>query len=142
MASGTPDYIREVREKFGAGKIATGSLVVTANSLNELLSITGKGVIYGGFVYQTSLSSQRFGITYLVIDSLMSIGSSYWFLNNYNITIPNSYPMTITKYDEVDYQYAVTISPAIKFESSFKLYYQETQGAAPTIYYSINYALL
>lgn len=154
MAHGLPDYYRGVdiayqalaqlmvRPTYGAARTAYGSKVVTASAETELCSVIGAGLIYGGVIYLDHTASQRQAKPWLYIDGQNLGQLSLQWLYKWNVLHPTSLPFYLLAYDDAEYKYAVGLSPGFTFESSFKLAYEEFDGATPTVYYSIQYALI
>lgn len=142
MAAGTPDYTKQIREQFGSGTHMTGQLMVTPSDLTELVTITGKGVIYGGLIYLDHLSTQKDSKPIILIDGATIISFSYWEMLKLGLFDTKMYPMSISTYDEDDFAYTACLANGIKFEKEIMLAYSEMSGATPTVYWSLIYALL
>lgn len=142
MASGLPDYQRPIRPKFGGGIASAGELLMSAGEINELVSISGKGMIYGGCVYFDYTSTQKASIVKLEVDGEIILGSSFQTLVKYGVTKPRNFPGCLLVYNDVEFVYAVGFSYGLTFETSLKLYYHEIEGTTPTVSYRIIYALI
>lgn len=142
MATGLPDYLREIRPVYGGGIASAGELVVTANTLNELLEVIGKGMVYGGYLYLDYSSTQKGGVVKLEIDGEIILGEDFQTMVKYGVKIPRSFVASLLAYDDVNFVYAVGLSYGMTFEQSLKLYYHEMDGATPTLNYRVVYALI
>lgn len=154
MAKGLPDYYRGVdiilqsiaeitnRPKYGSGQNAAGYHVVTANAQTILAQITGKGMIYGGYVRIEYTSTQAGGGVFLYVDDekLGSIGFDA--LRKWGMTVEHSYPVYLRTFDDVNFIYTVAFSHGFTFEESLRLDYIETDGTTPTAWWQIIYALV
>lgn len=142
MTSGLPDYHRTVRPKYGAANNSHLNKVVTANTRTTILSVSGKGIIYGGCMYLDYTSGQRDSIPVLKVDgldlSVISIYDLYW----YSMTKPHTGSFYLLGYDDDLFVYSLGISPGVTFESSFELIYDEKHGTTPTVRCSVDYALI
>ena len=142
MVAGTPDYYQTVRQTYGAAKSSLGVVVVTASADNELVSVDGKGVIYGGGIFLDYTSSQKYGKPRLNIDganlSVMTF-SSMWFDQ---LTERTSNALRLIQYDNVRFRYGVALDFGITFEQNVTLYYEETEAGTPTVVGRIIYALM
>lgn len=154
MASGLPDYYRGVdvtyqtlsqmitRPKYGGALLAWGSLEVTANVQNTLCGVAGKGMVYGGVVWLDYTLSQANSQVWLGIDTYTVTNLSMLRLNAYSVNRPRSWPVSILKYDSVNYIYSVGISYGLTFEKQLVLAYYEQNGFTPTVHYRLIYALI
>jgi len=154
MASGLPDYYRGVdiayqalaqvtnRPKYGGALELYGSVVVTANFTTGLAEVSGKGMIYGGLVYLDPTATQASGIPGVIVDGNVIAGITFTRMNKYNVSKSWAYPLYLLSYDDVNFVYSCAASYGITFESSFKLVYNEAEGATPRVYYDFVYALI
>ena len=154
MAEGLPDYYRGVdiayqalaelqtRPKYGAGLAAFGSVVTTGWATTVLATISGKGMLYGGYVYLDYTSSQKGSYVIVALDGTNLVAESFGTMNQYRMTRPLGLVNSILKYDDVNYQYAVGLAYGFTFETELKLSYFEGQGNAPTVTYRLVYAVI
>lgn len=154
MTRGLPDYYRGVdiayqalaqmivRPKYGGGLATWGSAVVTANAETTLITVSGKGMIYGGVVFLDHTSSQKTGIARLKADGNLLADMSFEGMNKHNIINPWSYPFYLLKFDEANFVYTVATSFGLTFETNFELAYFEQEGETPTVRFDICYALI
>jgi len=154
MAYGLPDYYRGVdityqtigqvinRPKYGGAESAWGSRPVDANDITTLLSISSKGMLYGGVVYMAYGFTQAKGLFELKVDGSFITDKSLVSLNAFGIKKPQSYPIYLLKFDDTKFVYSVAVSYGITFENEVVLSYVEDDGGTPTIYFDINYALI
>jgi len=154
MAHGLPDYYRGVdiayqalaqlivRPKYGGAQNAQANVTVTPNAETTLVSVSGKGVLYGGCVFLDHTSTQLASTVRLYVDGAQLSFLSFYTLNKHNIHEPRSTSVYLLKYDNTEFIYTVGISPDITFESSFAVKYQENEGATPVVYCDLNYALI
>jgi len=142
MASGLPDYQKEIRPRYGGAQRQTDTVCVNPDLVTELLAITGKGMIYGGVVFLEPGASQVNSMVYLFVDGKWIGGMSFAKLNKYGINKPQVYPSFELKYDTVNHIYCCGISPGITFESSFQLKYFEWHGNNPSVIFDVYYTLI
>lgn len=154
MAAGLPDYFRGVdialqalsevivRPKYGGIQSVSGHGTVGANIETLLAEVSGRGMLYGGFLRLEYTSSQKNGAFYLYVDGEWPGLASFEELNKFGITVEHSYPVYIRKYDDTSFIYCVAVSHGITFESSFKLTYVEADSTTPEIWYRVIYALI
>jgi len=142
MASGTPDYYQTVRESYGAATWSWGLKTVTANAATNIITKSGKGVIYGGSVTLDPAASQKGGIVSVVVDGWILGANDFEELNKFNQVGIHDMPAHLRMYDEINFRYCVAISSGITFEESLDIIYNETQGRTPDVTGMVYYALM
>lgn len=154
MVSGLPDHYRGVdvayqalaqmivRQKYGGADLVAGQKVITPSTYDLLLTVDGKGVIYGGLLWLDYTFSQANDEVVLVVDGTILTGLSHLRLSTYGVDKPGAYPVFINKYDGVNFIYSVGLGFGLTFETQVKLYYNETYGRDPTVFYRLMYALV
>lgn len=154
MSHGLPDYYRGVdiayqalselinRPKYGAAQQEYSSVTVTNNFTTTLLSMAGKGVIYGGVLYMDYTASQSNAVVALYVDDVQITAFSLANLTLFGMTKEHAYPVYILAYDEVNYRYCVGFSGQITFETSIVLKYLENNGGTPLVLTRLIYALI
>lgn len=142
MASGTPDYFRTVRQVYGAGKKATGDVTALANAKKSVLTVSGKGMIYGGVIVVDYTSDQSDSIPILALDGIEVGLTAFASLNVFNMTHENCYPFYLLQFDEINFRYTVGISRGFTFDSSFEVLYDEKHGTTPLVSCLAVYALM
>jgi len=154
MAHGLPDWYRGVdiayqalselitRPTYGGAIGSSGSKTVYANNTVTLINISGQGMIYGIYVRVSHTATQRDSGVRLELDSNLLFDESFADLNTYGISYPRGYPLTLSKYDDTNFDYCVLIPYGLTFESLINLRYREEHGRTPDVYYSVVYALI
>lgn len=142
MSSGLPDFLTNIRPRYGGAQAESTYKVVTANDQTTLLSITGKGMVYGGFLRLEHTTSQKdSGIWVYVDDEKLSV-DTFEALKNYGLDVEHSYAIYLRKCDETNFRYCVALSYGITFESKFEILYSEAHGGTPKVYCRVIYALM
>jgi hypothetical protein len=142
MASGLPDYYRGIRQRFGAAKRVADSVVLAAFGDETLCDVPGRGVIYGGMVYVSCVSTQATSHIEMYLDGTKIEDLPFGHMLYRGVVKPAAKPIYLIKYDEVLYLYVVGLTPGLTFEESFKLRYNEMDGGAPNVNYDVFYALI
>lgn len=154
MVSGLPDYYRGVditlqalselivRPKYGGALLAWGSKTVTKDVQNTLVGIAGKGMIYGGAVWMDYNLTQADSQVWLGIDGYTTTNLSWARLKEFGMTQPRTWPVSLLKYDSVNFIYCAGISYGITFETQVVLAYYEQNGFTPTVHYRLVYTLI
>lgn len=142
MASGMQDYQSIFRPKYGAAQAAPADVVAVATSVNPLVLVLGKGVIYGGALGVFGGGAQSFGVPIIKVDGASLGAANLQNLIGNNFTVENCYPFYARLYDHVNFIYSVGISSGITFETSFEVEYEELDGGTPVVWSRIIYALI
>jgi len=154
MAHGLPDYNRGVdvayqalsqmivRPKYGGAVRTSGGLVVTASVETLLCTVSGKGMIYGGWIRLDHTSTQKDSGVIMAVDGDDIFSMSFDGGIKYGITYPRCSPMILQLFDDVNFIYSVGISYGITFETEVKLSYQEEHVQTPSVGYNLVYALI
>jgi len=142
MARGLPDYFKETRPRFGGAQDKSSYNIVTANDETILATITGKGVIYGGFIKLKHTATQKNSGIFVYVDEEKLGVTDFEDLELHGLTVENSYPFYLRKYDDVNFRYCVALSRDITFETKLEISYVETHGETPKVWYRVIYALI
>jgi len=154
MAHGLPDYYRGVdiayqalaelivRPKYGSATPAIASKNVTANDETSIVSVSGKGMLYGGLLYLTPVASQKNDKPYLYCDGSKLSNLSFLTMSDLYISVAYSQAFYNLKYDDANKIYSAAICPYLTFESSFEVAYEETHGNTPMVYVRALYAII
>lgn len=154
MASGLPDYYRGVdvayqalsqmivRPKYGGGQTTSAAVVVTANDDTVLITVSGKGMLYGGVLLFDYTSTQKNSIPVLAVDDKKIGAIKYDTLNKYSISKGGFYPVVLTIFDDVNFIYGVSFSYGLTFETELGVSFIEAHGTTPSVYCSVVYALI
>lgn len=154
MASGLPDYYRGVdiayqalaqmivRPKYGGAVWTIGVETVDANAVKSLVSVSGKGMIYGGFLYLDHTATQKTGIAMLKIDGDDVAGLALDYMDKYSIDKSWAHPFYLLGYDDINFIYSVALSYGLTFEESFEILYEEQDGGTPQVWANATYALI
>ncbi len=142
MAAGTPDYYRTIRQSFGGAKTVTSFKAVTANDETILTVITGKGIIYGGYIWVDHTVSQKDSKLIIVVDGEKISMETFANLNAHHIDRDHAYTVYMRKYDEENYIYVAAVSSGITFEENFAIDYYEAHGETPVLHWRVFYTLL
>lgn len=130
------------RPKYGGAIRTIGSIVATPNSLETIVTISGKGMIYGGITNVVTGSDQGNSIVILNVDSNTLMGMSFKDLNYYCLYNPLCTPIIVLRYDNAGYKYTVGLAYGITFETSLTVQYYEKHGTGPSVTSRLFYALI
>lgn len=154
MTAGLPDFYRGIdvafqslgqiinRPKYGGANIVAGGGVVTASDETELLSVSAKGMIYGGDIGMNVLASQSNGVPVLEVDGVKIAQRNFVSMINARIKVPNSAGIYLLRYNDINFKYHCGISAGITFETGFRILYQENDGETPSVTSRVIYAVV
>jgi len=129
------------RPKYGAANGAVWSGDVFSPNTQDLFSITGKGIIYGGFIHIDATDTQEVSNVVLTIDGTEITSIEIGQLGSYFLITPSSYIFYLLVYDTTNFEYTIGYAPGITFESSLSAQYSCQSGIA-TLDARILYALV
>lgn len=142
MASGLPDYFKAIRPRYGAANSEIAVVQVVAKEETELVSVVGKGVIYGGALHLALASGQKNSVPVLEVDEANIAELNFFTMNFYHMNIVGCYPFYLLTFDDVSGIYAVGISGGITFEKGVRVLYQEEHDTRPWVVCRAIYALI
>ena len=142
MTSGTPDYFNTVRQNYGAAKQATGAFAAVANDITSLISVVGKGTIYGGSLFLDYTDDQSLSAPRLIIDNEEVGVIDFETINSKGLSKEGCYPFYGLIYDMVNFKYTVGITGGYTFDVMFKIQFEEKHGGTPAVKSYLTYALL
>ncbi len=116
--------------------------VAVANDTTFLISFTGKGIIYGGVFLIDYTSTQRNSFPTIFIDDVQMVSASFYATTYYALNKPHTLLFYGLHYDDVNFIYAVALTPNLTFEKKVTIAYLEEHGTTPTIITWITYALM
>lgn len=142
MAAGMPDYQSIVRPRYGGALSTYGYLTMASGGSTLLAEVFGRGMIYGGYVLVNYTSSQKDSLVYFYADNSLLVYDDFASLAEFGLALPGTYPLSIVKFDDVEFKYCVLFSYGITFETGFRLAYGERHLATPKVKFRLVYALL
>jgi len=132
-----------VRMKYGTPNRATYDDNVLAADTTSLVSIAGKGVIYGGYIHLHSGGADSNCVPILKLDgNLVSYGITLAFLQFYNFSQFGMLPFSIQEYDDTNCVYIVQLAPYMTFESSAEIQLYNPYEAVKAVTAQLTYALV
>lgn len=154
MAKGAPDYYNVIdiklqtiaeltnRPKYGGAQRSAAEKVVSASAETDLVSVSGKGMIYGAIISLDHSSTQKLGTPRLYIDGNKMSDWNFFTLNSFNVVAPYGSAFFLVAYDDVNFIYVALTGYGYTFETSFKLSYFENNGGTPSVRGRAIYALV
>ena len=157
LGCGSPDYHQpiavgpgstlgegyiDVRSHHGKAYRAFREMPAEAAAVTDLISIAGRGILYGGYAYADGALIGNRDYFYLKVDGQVLGYTSFLQMENHGMNTPYSNSVYALKYDNVAFDYTVGFMPGITFESLIEVKYGTFHGNEPTLIAQIIYALI
>lgn len=154
MSHGLPDFYRGVdiayqalsemiaRPKYGVAHGIQGQVKVTKNAETTLVTVSGKGMLYGGFVWLDHDASQKACRVNIYTDGNRLTYRMFWELEKYNLIAEHAPVAYLLKCDETEFIYCVGLSYGYTFEESLVVKYSEEAGGTPMVLCELAFALV
>jgi len=130
------------RPMYGAAKSNYVYKQVDPNTETTLITVIGKGMIYGGLIQADVDYSIGNDIFRLYVDDEAIVGGSFYEYIQNNLSSYGDYCAWISCFDDKNHVYAVNFRYGLTFEEKIKITYQERNGKTPYIYCDIIYTLM
>lgn len=142
MSSGMADYQRIIRPKYGAARDFFFLDTIGANIITTLYTLSGKGMIYGGYIWINSANTQQNSVPLLVVDGEILTVLKLKELESMGLDTIYSVPVYLKMYDNVAFEYTVCFTQGITFETGFEVRFHERGGSNPLLWSQLFYALI
>lgn len=135
-------YAIQNRPTYGGAQSANGNWSAQTNELKTLVSVTGTGMLYGGYIEANASSGVQNNRVYLNIDGQVLISHLISTLNTYNINDYPRYSMYLIEGGGTDAHWVVSLTPGFTFDSSMKVEIRGNATALSSGEYSVLYATI
>ena len=130
------------RPKYGAAKRVMASKAATASNTVSMFSVSGQGMIYGGYGTSLGLANQETDAYSIEVDGEELFKHSFKGMDEWKLNTLSSGALYLLENDTTNFRHCVGVMPGITFETSFEMKYTEVSGNTPTLAALINYALI
>ena len=131
-----------VRPAYGEAVEAHGTEAISASSTETLKTVTGRGVVIGGWfsfgIGQTHKSIEC-GIK---TEGTVVQQEAASVLNGRKHYTPGCQPLYLSLYDDIGFDYCVGISKGLTFETSFDMFVKNPYAFETTVIWFLFYALV
>ena len=131
-----------VRPAYGQSRHSSGTKTVPSGTLTDLISINGRGVVYGGTISLTSYATRKESVINISIDYVIMQSWEFEELHNVKVYPGISNPLVLCQYDDNNYNYAVFLPLPLTFETQVKISILQSYGVNQDFDYDIVYALV
>lgn len=129
------------RPKYGAAQRAVADLSVSTPSETPLITVSGRGMIYSGFITLVSTAQHNLDGGVLRIDGSLVSFETMSDLNSAGVFNPGTYPFYLVKYDPVNFVYTQAMFYGVTFESLLAINWVNTSANAVIVKANLVYAL-
>lgn len=130
------------RPKYGTPAVSSVDTSTSFDGLKQFVSISGKGMIYGGFVVMDGDQDQSTSILQLTVDTIPIFDDAISDILSWGVSLPLLGHAFLLKYDSVNFIYSFGLGKWITFESSFKVVINRQGGGNTNFHSRIVYALI
>ena len=153
MAKGAQDYYQIIditaqsiaslatRPTYGGVGTTYANFSVTNGQNKEMISITGQGIIYGGYILLYASAEVVNFRCFPTIDGHSAVYQSVETIKTMNLIRPHGLTPTLIFQDEVNFDYALIIEGGVTFESTYKYNLYNLDAAAVNSWVYLYYAL-
>ena len=110
--------------------------------LSSLLTITGKGQIYSCLVIVAGAESHGEDIPYFTMDGKVMNYLDIVTLMSNRLYHPNNCPAYVSRYDDINFLYTVSMSAGFTFETNYVLSYLNNTEEDVSVIYDVAYSLV
>ncbi len=154
MAKGASDWVARTdillqtlaevitRYKYGGFNSVRYYDYIPASVLTTVITVSGRGLILGGFYDTYGTTIQRDDYVTVNVDGSFSQGETYLDMALEGRLVPVRGIPFLSAFDEVNFIYAAGWNVDVTFESSFQVGYAEEHGNTPEVEVVITYAII
>lgn len=130
------------RPKYGGALQSSATVNLTASGENVFVTVSGKGILYGGFIMSLDSNIQTLDEPRIYLDGQLLSRWSWDSLKTYGLIQPDASIISLLVYDTTSPVYTAVLRYGITFESSISLRYWCTTATSRYLTYSLLYALV
>ena len=154
MSSGLPDWILALnvdgqqdgylkqRPSYGGAQRALFNTTIANGFNTNIVSITGIGQTYGGFIKASAAASFKYSIITIRVDTIIVFSASLDVLNSINAIKLNQGFVILSKVDEFNFVYGLSYTFGFTFESSLTVNWASQSSGDVLVNSNFNYALV
>ena len=142
MARGGPDWYGALGTTYGIVHRETWDAGVDGDAETEIIAVTGRGTIVAGFVYSYSTVTHKNDVVKLYLDGELMTDLNFILLNRYGFKRLETYPVYITRFNNVKKRYAVGIIGGLTFNQSFSVGYANLEAVGIGVRAQVIYSLI
>ena len=133
------------RPKYGAADGEYSNTLITAHSPaeeEELISVAGKGVLYGGTLSVVHTSTQANSAPLLRADGAKVCNAGWKVMHDHRIVDPRMCAVYLKEYDPIGFRYVAAFREDTTFENTLSVHYMDNHNSTPRVFCGIYYALI
>lgn len=129
------------RPKYGAAVSLFFTKLITTEDTSTIFSISGKGMIYGGWLDANGVGIHSDDAPEFYIDGALVQELSFNDMLSGHVVVPSISPYVLLRYDQVGFKYTVGAVYGYTFESGIVMKYVNVNGSNVSVGGLIYYAL-
>jgi hypothetical protein len=143
MPRGYPDWFGQPQfPQYGSVSEAKAEITIATGTETTLVTISGKGRIYGGVVLCASGNVKNADYVKLYVDDVLLISICFYDLTWYGLYPDGDSPLYIIRYDETTPKMIAGIRKDITFSKSFKIAWKSDDANSRVVRYRLHYSLI
>lgn len=132
-----------VRPAYGAAEVEEGSQAISYTTTYTVVSISGRGVIYFGWIYTGHPTMGNQEAIYVEVDGVEVLSTSLLGVYQNEMFAPGSGLLYIVGWDRHNTRWRACFTPGLTFETTFELKIKGSMlGITPDYSWDIIYALI
>lgn len=143
MSRGHPDWFAiPTFKRYGTGQVETYSGIISGPAQETIITIAGKGILYGGHVNVDSTADSENHLTTFYADDQAMMGITWKSMRTFDYDIPAGPNFCLTCFNEEDWKYAMVFGGGLSFETKLEMKYFVTNALSPAVYAAVFFALI
>lgn len=130
------------RPKYGAAELLSSLDEVTTDGLTPIVSVSGTGMLYGGFMHFSAAELTNTASVDVIIDNATIFTLTFSSLFLFGPVFPQSYIGYLQIYNIVDHIFSIGFSYGVTFESSIEFLVRRRVGVRLVVNTRIYFATI
>lgn len=132
-----------VRPAYGAAEVEAGSQAISYSTTYTVVSISGRGVIYFGWIFTPGATAANQETMEVWVDGVKVLSSDMLTIYQNEMFTPGSGLLYVVGWDREHTRYRVCFTPGLTFEATFELKIKGSYlGITPDYSWNVIYALI
>jgi len=140
MPRGYPDYFgHSIFPKYGSAQWKWGVEIVPSLSTVEIVKVTGKGVLTGGWVYLTEQVGHEADDILLYVDGRSLVSGAWKLFFEYSFTSGCNYFFTVSRFNNIEGNFTGFFNKEYSFEQGLILKYTASAVGDSIVHGALGY---
>lgn len=128
------------RNKYGGATRGVLNISSVLNTYKEMISISGAGVIYGGWIRPHIGANHSTDLIQIILDGNVVLGQHFGTIYSFTRYNNDAKLVFITRYDDVNNYFEIGFKPFVTFESELTINYKDVNVGGVGILGELFYA--